>query len=988
MTALHQVRAALAAALLASALLTSTAEAITPTAITFSILHADCSGGASGFSLFMNGTFLATVPSSQGCVCNSSPLVVTFTDAATLSLFDPTMCNSFRVDVADKGSHDVVLGFIDVTVSTSTTSASECLFDGFAGNSNPTCASRNLCANFSFDVSTVSSDDPDADGVPSGIGTGCDICPYVPNPDQNPTDTDGDGIPDACDNCPAIVNPDQTDSDGDGVGDACDNCVFVRNPDQTDSDGDGIGDTCDNCPTVANPDQADSDRDGIGDACDPCPLDSSTYDYDGDGFCTDPTRCPAGCDNCPFRYNPDQADTDGDGIGDVCDNCPTVSNPDQRDRDFDGIGDACDPCTNCGPSGVCTEQCLDPSTGSCVVHAKADGTPCYDGNLCTQNEQCSNGVCGGTAVVCTGTPVDQCHELTCDPNRGCVDQTKANGAVCDDGDPCTSDDSCKLAVCGGTPIPACRIDLFKCYRGRGARTTPRTVDVTDRFGTNPMILGRALAACNPASDGTPIQDEVTHLTCSRLTRSAGAPFTRREVKLHNRFGDVDVTTARPLAYCAPSHEVGASPPVTLDEFACYRVRARAGSEPLVTLVDQFENQTAKILKPYSFCTPAYRETGAMKDPKSHLTCYEMVDVNGPAFAARSISLESALSGETLYVKRPRTLCVPSTITACARVSFTSGPGSPDCGGPALTPAPALPFSGAVYDAPSGGNKISDLGSNCTYFGGGDSEYYPAAHGVTGAGFTLEASSCEGDLLALTASAGSGFGDCTFGPGTRKICLNRTSRSCSSDADCGGQSGACVQAPRCFAGPPMPVLAGAVPVCVLNAVAADATGTLNTVTGDLSFLTPTNIWVYLTYGSTTPCPACVANVCQGGERNGRPCTLASPGDETTLDCPPSDFQFYLALHGQVPLSTSPAVRSAADGLFCPGQRNPGAFGRDDVRRIEETGTPAGSVLDLAPHPATLPDIPCIASTGDSAVDAAADFPGPEASSIAGTVQMSK
>ena len=58
---------------------------------------------------------------------------------------------------------------------------------------------------------------------------------------------------------------------------------------------------------------------------------------------------------------------------------------------------------------------------------------------------------------------------------------------------------------------------------------------------------------------------------------------------------------------------------------------------------------------------AYRETGAMKDPKSHLTCYEIVDVNGPAFAARSISLESALSAETLYVKRPRTLCVPSTI---------------------------------------------------------------------------------------------------------------------------------------------------------------------------------------------------------------------------------------------------------------------------------------------------------------------------------------
>jgi len=48
----------------------------------------------------------------------------------------------------------------------------------------------------------------------------------------------------------------------------------------------------------------------------------------------------------------------------------------------------------------------------------------------------------------------------------------------------------------------------------------------------------------------------------------------------------------------------------------------------------------------------------------------------------------------------------------------------------------------------------------------------------------------------------------------------------------------------------------------------------------------------------------------------------------------------------------------------------------------------SVSPRSTHPATLLDIPCIASTGDSATDALAEFPGPEASSIADTVQMSK
>src|SRR5439155_10896546 len=95
---------------LAGALLAAAAAHATPTAITFSIEHADCAGaGVNGFALYLNDTLLATVPSTQGCTCNASPLVASFTDAATLALFDPAACNSFRADVTG-GGQGVALG--------------------------------------------------------------------------------------------------------------------------------------------------------------------------------------------------------------------------------------------------------------------------------------------------------------------------------------------------------------------------------------------------------------------------------------------------------------------------------------------------------------------------------------------------------------------------------------------------------------------------------------------------------------------------------------------------------------------------------------------------------------------------------------------------------------------------------------------------------------------------------------------------------------
>src|SRR6266446_196174 len=211
------------ATLLGGSLSTTARAGIAPTAITFAINHADCGGaGTHTFDLFLNDVRLATVPSSQDCVCNTEPLVVSFTDAATLALFDGASCNDFRVDVGSGGG-SLVLAFVRVTVSTAGAPATTCLFDGFPENASPSCTDRDTCASpFASVMASVGGSDPDGDGIGGGVGVGCDNCPNASNPDQ--ADTDGDGFGDACDFCPG---PGTVDTDGDGHCDEADNCPWV-----------------------------------------------------------------------------------------------------------------------------------------------------------------------------------------------------------------------------------------------------------------------------------------------------------------------------------------------------------------------------------------------------------------------------------------------------------------------------------------------------------------------------------------------------------------------------------------------------------------------------------------------------------------------------------------------------------------------------------------------------------------------------------------
>jgi hypothetical protein len=138
------------------------------------------------------------------------------------------------------------------------------------------------------------------------------------------------------------------------------------------------------------------------------------------------------------------------------------------------------PCTTddrCG-QGVCLgrpaidcsgldDQCVvgacDPDTVECVPVPREDGSSCEDGDLCTTGDTCTAGACGGEAVTCPG---DSCEVRACNPETGeCeVNDVLEDGTVCEDADVCTGSGACDGGRCVTEVLDCSDLDA-PCARG-------------------------------------------------------------------------------------------------------------------------------------------------------------------------------------------------------------------------------------------------------------------------------------------------------------------------------------------------------------------------------------------------------------------------------------------------------------------------------------------------------------------------------------------
>lgn len=111
-------------------------------------------------------------------------------------------------------------------------------------------------------------------------------------------------------------------------------------------------------------------------------------------------------------------------------------------------GSPCESDASCAETLEVSSECerarCDLFSGLCVIDDLPNGMPCDDGDICTSNDTCASGACSpGVMISCDDG--NGCTEDSCVATSGCTFLPKAG--PCDDGDPCTSGDQCEAGGC-------------------------------------------------------------------------------------------------------------------------------------------------------------------------------------------------------------------------------------------------------------------------------------------------------------------------------------------------------------------------------------------------------------------------------------------------------------------------------------------------------------------------------------------------------------
>ncbi len=119
----------------------------------------------------------------------------------------------------------------------------------------------------------------------------------------------------------------------------------------------------------------------------------------------------------------------------------------------------------------------------------------------------------------------------------------------------------------------------------------------------------------------------------------------------------DLTTPSQQATGASSSALLALPVTQIDDYNLYWAKRTPRTPKFerreVNLVDQWIDEDVEVIRSLRFATP----TEDYIDEAAKLTCYK-IKMSGK-FEQRDVNIENAFGRETLSVKKPSMLCVPS-----------------------------------------------------------------------------------------------------------------------------------------------------------------------------------------------------------------------------------------------------------------------------------------------------------------------------------------
>jgi cysteine-rich repeat protein len=310
-----------------------------------------------------------------------------------------------------------------------------------------------------------------------------------------------------------------------------------------------VAETCTGMDTVCPPDAKSTGEcraaagacdvtescDGVHDDCPADELRPAGVECRASAGACDPAEGCTGSDaSCPPDAKSTAPCRAAAGICDVAESCDGVGNDCPADAvrpatvECRASAGACDPaehCTGAGPAcppdakstapcrvaaGGCdvAESC-DGVSDDCPADARRpEGSECDDANACTRSDTCQSGTCAGTPIVCVA--LDGCHVPgTCDVGTGiCSSPPKADNAACDDGNACTSADSCQAGVCRGLRVAGCCLvdaecaDVVACTEDRCTGHACVHLPVDGRCGAPAECAGKVCAPGDAAADAT------------------------------------------------------------------------------------------------------------------------------------------------------------------------------------------------------------------------------------------------------------------------------------------------------------------------------------------------------------------------------------------------------------------------------------------------------------------------------------------------------